>query len=536
MRALEEAIARQVLHGGDLPTNLLELGAVDEAALLEALAETHGLDASPPGRLTAPDRSVLAMIAGDEALRHGAFPIGMEGRTMVLATAEPLSATVEEQLASRLGVSLRQVIATAVRVRQALAEHYGVALDRRFARLVARLDGQRDPSPSTAPPASALGRAPLPVELDEPVGLPAPSFGTGVPASVRFAPPASNASTPVVAPSEEALRASSVPSTPRVPGDLEPHVPTPPTVVPALEKTPLAPVVDAGPPPAAAAGPLLRTSQPPRRSGAPPRRGARRRGPVTASMAEEELEKAETTDAVLDVFFAFAQQYFAYAALFVAHGDAAEGRDAAGAGAPRAVVERIGVPFDRPSAITTVRERRAPLVARPAPASVDDELLRSIDRASARARAGEAASFAVVPIVVRGRAVAFLLGDDGPEDAELASIGDVIAMAGLVGAALERVLVRKKLGSLRPEAAGRAKTARPTPAASRDVASAPTRAADGPSALLRAIAAGLTPAAPATTPGPEPVLRRAGDEERAPSDLDLLDEGWGAESTPPPPR
>src|SRR3954464_3125005 len=68
MRAVEDAIARQVLHGGDLPTNLLELGAVGESALRVILAESFGLDAAPSGRLVPEGTSVLRLIPADLAL------------------------------------------------------------------------------------------------------------------------------------------------------------------------------------------------------------------------------------------------------------------------------------------------------------------------------------------------------------------------------------------------------------------------------------------------------------------------------------
>ena len=62
MRAVEEAIARQVLHGGDLATNLLELegrpaGAPGDA-LGQVVAELDGADS----------REVLAQL---EAIRDG---------------------------------------------------------------------------------------------------------------------------------------------------------------------------------------------------------------------------------------------------------------------------------------------------------------------------------------------------------------------------------------------------------------------------------------------------------------------------------
>src|SRR6478735_3591033 len=88
MRAVEDAIARQVLHGGDLPTNLLELGAVGEALLTAILAESAGLDAAPFGRLEAPSPAVLRLIPTDLALRHAIFPIAQPGRLLIVAAAE----------------------------------------------------------------------------------------------------------------------------------------------------------------------------------------------------------------------------------------------------------------------------------------------------------------------------------------------------------------------------------------------------------------------------------------------------------------
>src|SRR3954464_13247514 len=77
MRAVEDAIARQVLHGGDLPTNLLELAAVREDMLTPILAESVGLEAAPIGRLPPPAASVLRLVPGELALRHGIFPLSV---------------------------------------------------------------------------------------------------------------------------------------------------------------------------------------------------------------------------------------------------------------------------------------------------------------------------------------------------------------------------------------------------------------------------------------------------------------------------
>src|SRR5262249_32837658 len=54
MRAVEEAIARQVLHGGDLATNLLELSGARENVLLAIVAECQARVAIAPGRIPMP--------------------------------------------------------------------------------------------------------------------------------------------------------------------------------------------------------------------------------------------------------------------------------------------------------------------------------------------------------------------------------------------------------------------------------------------------------------------------------------------------
>ncbi|MEO5731417.1 MAG: hypothetical protein ABI134_01320, partial [Byssovorax sp.] len=177
MRAVEDAIARQVLHGGDLPTNLLELGSVDEAMLAQILAESFGLEAAPAGQLAAPSPAVIRLIPIDVAQRHCLFPIAQPGRQLVVAAAEPLPAAVRDDLGFALDLEIVTRIALLVRVRQALSDHCAVALDRRFQRLVTKLGGGRNPERAAPPPPENEGFRMRPPQA---ISVPAPSFGTGV--------------------------------------------------------------------------------------------------------------------------------------------------------------------------------------------------------------------------------------------------------------------------------------------------------------------------------------------------------------------
>jgi len=503
MRAVENAIARQVLHGGDLPTNLLELAPIDEAMLTACLAESFGLASAPTGRLKAPASGVLRLIPADLALRHAIFPLEQHGRKLIIATAEPLSRAVRDDVGFALDLEIVELAAPLVRVREALAEHYAVPLERRFERLVARLS--RHPEHDAAPSGGG--------NRVRAISIPAPSFGTDV----------SSAPSPLDEPrarSSNPGRLSDVPAqkAPFIPSEPAPALVAEPAPAPAAEPAPV-PVAEPAPAPAPAAEPAppqeITAALPEAEATAPlaldeltplappsseplaaeitqPRspegtevlagwvrheiiknertsalldktraelRGAlrspRRKGPFTTAMAEQELEDAATTDAVLDIAFAFSAQFFEYAALFVIQGDLAEGRDAAGAGASRERVTALGIPLDLPSSLERMRRHRAPMIGALGTEGLDANLIRDLGRDAAR----PGRAVALLPLVIRSRVVAILFGDDGEADVTLSGLGDVISFIAHAARAVERILVRKKLGARASEMPLRPSTA-----------------------------------------------------------------------------
>lgn len=156
MREVEDALARQVLYGGDLLTNLLEITAVDEERLLSLLSQLHGLSPAPAGVLPRATAEALRLLPSDVASRHAVYPLEEQSGALVVCVASPLPEDVESDLGFLLGVRLQQRVAPRARIAQAIARDYGVPLDRRSSRIVARLDGEPDPHPSEGPPAIDL--------------------------------------------------------------------------------------------------------------------------------------------------------------------------------------------------------------------------------------------------------------------------------------------------------------------------------------------------------------------------------------------
>ncbi len=447
MRDVEDALGRQVLHGGDFATNLLEVAAVGEEALARLVAESHGLGSAPIGELPRADAGVLRSVPAELARRHAVYPLGEQGGVLELAVSEPLPPEVVESVGFSLGVRVEQRVALLLRIRQAQARDYGVPLDRRTLRLIARLEGRPDPSPSSMPArrqsGTSLPAIPRAASLP-PLGYP-PSTGlpvTSLEIPAQLAAPAELRPThgDVRRPSQQPHAVSAAPATaPSPPSVRPPSAPPEPALPPVgwpamtLELTPAdgTPVFD--PPPSRR--PLAPIDLTPSRR--PP--ATHRRGPYTASMAEEDLLAADTRDDVLRAFFDFAAQYFSYSALFVVHGDLAEGRFAHGPGTDTARIAAIGVPLDLPGALASARSHGSAELMRLASDGLDASLAKDLRRPTGR-------QVLLLPVMMRNRCVLILYGDDGRADVDLAELGDVVSLGSLVPTALERVIMKKKLG------------------------------------------------------------------------------------------
>lgn len=375
IREVEEALARQVLYGGDLVTNLLEVSTLDEAALMPLVAEAFGLAAAPLGELPRPEPEVLRLLAPEVAGERNVAPLAVDRYGLTLAVAEPLPKDVEQDLAFALAMPISQKVASLVRIRQAIARDYALPLERRLVRLLDSLSGDRPRLTTSLPP----------------------------------------------------MRMS---ADPRV------LAPRPPSLAPLPRIGPAS-----RPPPAAAPGTFVRSGE-----GASLRPARRRRGALTAAHVKEELEQATERDAVFEVLFDFARQYFDYTASFVVHGDLAEGRDGFGDGASREKVARIGVPLDLPSILSVAREKKATVQRVPAADGLDAVLAADLGR-------GARNVWAAIPVIVRKRVVALILGDGGEAGIDPSVLAEVEAIVVAASATFERLIVRRKLqGSLPPGA------------------------------------------------------------------------------------
>lgn len=318
MKQVEDALARQVLYGGDLVTNLLEVTGPDkEAAITYVLAEHLAMPPGPAGELPALSQELRDKIPQDLATRHGFLPLALGPDALRVAVSQALSDEALREIEFVAEVAVVQVAAPSARVQQAHARDYSEPLDRRTARLLAKLGGRPDPSPSTRPPPNEVPRFPR-----------------------------------AFSPQTTSLRSDMPPPMPAA----EPQRRVEPGGRSSLVRW--------------ARG--VHTGERAR-----PRR---RRGPFTIADAEETLFSAEAPETVLEGLFDFARQYFVYTALFVVHRDLAEGRDAHGPGAERREVLGIGVPLGQRSILARACQSASPVCQALEADGIDQELRKDLHR------------------------------------------------------------------------------------------------------------------------------------------------------------
>lgn len=134
---LEAALRNQVLYGGRLGTNLVELGFIDLELLSAYLAELTGLPIATPTLLDNADRALVEQLGAEDAHRLRAIPLGRLGEgtaELAVAMVDPTDTSAREQLAGRFGATIRPYVVPELRALYYLEKLFGLPRRARFVR------------------------------------------------------------------------------------------------------------------------------------------------------------------------------------------------------------------------------------------------------------------------------------------------------------------------------------------------------------------------------------------------------------------
>ena len=135
---VEQALRAQIVWGGRLGTNLIELGLIDLDALSRALGQQHGLPAALARHFERANPELQAELPAELAERYGCVPLlRLADHKIALAGMDPIDDEGLAEISAALGVAASELvmsIAAEQRMRYQLERVYQIARDARFLR------------------------------------------------------------------------------------------------------------------------------------------------------------------------------------------------------------------------------------------------------------------------------------------------------------------------------------------------------------------------------------------------------------------
>jgi len=133
---LEGALRNQVLYGGRLGTNLVELGFIDLELLSTYLAELTGYPLASQPQLDNADLDLLDKLGSEDAHRLRSIPLGDLGNTQALSVAmvDPTDTRAITELSEKLGAKITPYVVPELRALYYLEKLFGQPRRARFVR------------------------------------------------------------------------------------------------------------------------------------------------------------------------------------------------------------------------------------------------------------------------------------------------------------------------------------------------------------------------------------------------------------------
>jgi hypothetical protein len=129
---LKLALERQVIFGGRIGTNVVELGILKERELAAFLSRFFRVPAADPALLAAVDSETVSCINRELAEKYKIVPFKKERNRLYVAMLEPRSMTSVDELRFITGYDIIPHAVTELRLLYALEKYYGTERDLRY--------------------------------------------------------------------------------------------------------------------------------------------------------------------------------------------------------------------------------------------------------------------------------------------------------------------------------------------------------------------------------------------------------------------
>ncbi len=162
---LDEALKYQVIFGGKLGTNLIEMGLADEEDIARVLSDKLQVPSISSEQLLDVRRDVIALISKEIAAKYRVVPVALERKRLSLAIQDPSDLPAVDEIAFATGYAIKPLVAPEVSLVLALEKHYGINRDLRYISVIRQLEKKNK---TRGPSLQAKSSAPIETTSGDP--------------------------------------------------------------------------------------------------------------------------------------------------------------------------------------------------------------------------------------------------------------------------------------------------------------------------------------------------------------------------------
>ena len=153
---LRLALERQVIFGGRIGTNIVELGILTEDEFTKFLSRFLKIPVVEPSKLAGIDEEIIATIGKDAAEKYRAVPFKKEKNRLHVAMLDPKDVKAVDEFRFVSGYDVIPYAASELRVLYALEKYYGIKRDIRYISIFDKLEEEEEKKPAAGADAGEL--------------------------------------------------------------------------------------------------------------------------------------------------------------------------------------------------------------------------------------------------------------------------------------------------------------------------------------------------------------------------------------------
>ncbi|MDH3975798.1 MAG: general secretion pathway protein GspE [Deltaproteobacteria bacterium] len=135
---LEEALKYQVIYGGKIGTNLIELGYLDESTIASFLSKKLGIPYANFSSLANIPDDTIHLLPRNLVEKYRVVPIELEKNRLTLAMSDPTDFSAIDEISFMTNFSIKPIVTPEVDIVRALEKYYGIKRDLRYISVIER--------------------------------------------------------------------------------------------------------------------------------------------------------------------------------------------------------------------------------------------------------------------------------------------------------------------------------------------------------------------------------------------------------------